>query len=228
MCTACVGYGGRVGITVGFDLDMTLIDPRPGIIAMMAVLGERSGVAIDGEFFAANLGPPLDHGLRACGAPEDRIDELVTWYRALYPEIVVAQTIALPGADAALRAVREAGGRTVVVTGKYGPNAALHIRAHGFEVDSLVGELWSTDKAQALIDHGAGVYIGDHVGDVQGAVAAGAVPVGVVTGPCSRAELLEAGAAVVFDSLDEFPDWLSSSAELREPGRSGQDPAPTG
>ena len=58
MCTACVGYGGRVGITVGFDLDMTLIDPRPGIIAMMAVLGERSGVAIDGEFFAANLGPP--------------------------------------------------------------------------------------------------------------------------------------------------------------------------
>jgi phosphoglycolate phosphatase len=228
MCTAGVGYGGRVGITVGFDMDMTLIDPRPGIVAAMVVLSERSGVALDGESFAANLGPPLDLGLRACGAPADRIDELVTRYRALYPEIVVAQTIALPGAEAALRAVREAGGRTVVVTGKYGPNAALHIRAHGFEVDSLVGELWSTGKAQALIDHGAGIYIGDHVGDVQGALAAGAIPVGVVTGPCSRTELLEAGAAVVFDSLEEFPDWLNAAAEPREPGRPGQGPAPTG
>src|SRR3979411_291717 len=135
MCTACVGYGGRVGITVGFDLDMTLIDPRPGIIAVMVVLSEQSGVALDGEFFAANLGPPLDLGFRACGAPEDRINELGTRNRDLYPDIDLAQTVALPGAEAALRAVREAGGRTVVVTGKYGPNAALHIRAHGFVVD---------------------------------------------------------------------------------------------
>jgi phosphoglycolate phosphatase len=220
-------YGGGVGITVGFDLDMTLIDPRPGMIAMLRVLSAQSGIELDGEYFAAHLGPPLEEGLAACGAPADRIDELVVRYRALYPEIVVPQTIALPGAAAALRIVRQGGGRTVVVTGKYGPNAELHVEALGFDVDVIVGELWATGKAQTLVDHNAVAYVGDHVGDVQGALAARAVPVGVETGPCGRAELLEAGAAVVFDSLDEFPAWFAAtSGELRERARSGPEPAP--
>jgi phosphoglycolate phosphatase len=209
-----------VGITVGFDLDMTLIDPRPGMIAVLKALSDETGLALDGNYFAENLGPPLDEGLRASGAPDGRIAELVTRYRELYPDIVVPETIALPGAEAALRAVHSVGGRTLVVTGKYGPNAALHVGSLGLEVDVLVGELWSTGKATALVEHGAAVYVGDHVADVLGALAAGAVPIGVPSGPCTRAELLDAGATVVFDSLDEFPDWLADSgAELRHAPR---------
>ncbi|EMD27135.1 HAD family hydrolase [Amycolatopsis azurea] len=215
-----------MGITVGFDLDMTLIDPRPGMVAVMNALGAESGLPLDGEFFAANLGPPLDDSLRGFGAPEERIPELVTRFRAMYPETVVPVTVALPGAAEALHAVREAGGRTVVVTGKYGPNAKLHLDALGFEVDVLVGELWSTEKAAALTEHGAGVYVGDHVGDVRGALAAGAVPVGVTTGPCTKDELLAEGAEVVFDSLAEFPAWFSSFDGLRAPGRSSREPDP--
>ncbi|WP_215541395.1 HAD family hydrolase [Amycolatopsis sp. CA-230715] len=200
-----------MGITVGFDLDMTLIDPRPGMVAAMDALAEESGLALDGEHFAANLGPPLDAVLRGFEAPEERIPELVARFRALYPGIVVPSTVALPGAAAALDAVRAAGGSTIVVTGKYGPNAALHLEALGFEVDTLVGELWSTEKAAALIEHGASVYVGDHLGDVRGALAADAVPVGVTTGPCERAELVDAGARVVFDSLEEFPGWFAEN-----------------
>lgn len=202
---------GAVGITVGFDLDMTLIDPRPGMVAAMDALAEESGLALDGEHFAANLGPPLDAVLRGFEAPEERIPELVARFRALYPGLVVPSTVALPGAAAALDAVRAAGGSTIVVTGKYAPNAALHLEALGFEVDTLVGELWSTEKAAALIEHGASVYVGDHLGDVRGALAADAVPVGVTTGPCERAELVEAGARVVFDSLEEFPSWFAEN-----------------
>ena len=197
-----------VGITVGFDLDMTLIDPRPGMVAAMNALGAESGLALDGEHFAANLGPPLDDILRGFEAPEERIPGLVDRFRALYPEVVVPITVALPGAAEALRAVRAAGGRTLVVTGKYGPNAQLHVDALGFEVDEVVGELWSTKKADALIAHGAAAYVGDHAGDIRGALAAGAIAVGVTTGPCDRAELLEEGAEVVFDSLEEFPAWF--------------------
>ena len=197
-----------VGITVGFDLDMTLIDPRPGMVAAMNALGAESGLALDGEHFAANLGPPLDDILRGFEAPEERIPGLVDRFRVLYPEVVVPITVALPGAAEALRAVRAAGGRTLVVTGKYGPNAQLHVDALGFEVDEVVGELWSTKKADALIAHGAAAYVGDHAGDIRGALAAGAIAVGVTTGPCDRAELLEEGAEVVFDSLEEFPAWF--------------------
>lgn len=221
-----------VGITVGFDLDMTLIDARPGMAAAMNALGVESGLPLDGDAFAANLGPPLDDILRGFEAPEERIPGLVDRFRALYPDMVVPSTVALPGTVESLRAVRAAGGRTLVVTGKYGPNAQLHVDALGLEVDEVVGELWSTRKAEALLAHDARVYVGDHAGDVRGALAAKAVAVGVTTGPCDRALLLSEGAEVVFDSLTEFPAWfektLSSWRELRGPARSGRAAGPAG
>ncbi|GHF43569.1 phosphoglycolate phosphatase [Amycolatopsis bartoniae] len=207
-----------MGITVGFDLDMTLIDPRPGMVSVMNALGEEAGLPLDGEHFASHLGPPLDMVLRDFGAPPERIPELVARFRELYPEIVIPETVALPGAHAALEAVRRAGGRTIVVTGKYGPNADKHIKALGFEVDVLVGELWAAGKAVALREHGAKAYAGDHLGDVRGALAAGVVPIAVTTGPCSREELAAAGAEVIFDSLAEFPAWFSSFG-VPEPAR---------
>ncbi len=199
---------------MGFDLDMTLIDPRPGMVAAMNALADECGLPLDGEAFAANLGPPLDHVLRGFEAPEERIPGLIDRFRELYPGIVVPRTVGLPGAAEALRAVRGLGGTVLVVTGKYAPNAALHLEALGLEVDELVGELWSTEKATALRAHHAVAYVGDHLGDIRGARAAGAVAVGVTTGPCDRAELLDAGADVVFDGLDEFPGWLAANEGL--------------
>lgn len=198
--------------TVGFDLDMTLIDPRPGMAAVMNEVGARTGYALDGEKFASNLGPPLDMIYREMGVPEEEVPDLVSLFRALYPEVVIPSTVALPGAAMALQCVRELGGSTMVVTGKYRKNAALHLEAMGWEVDHLYGELWATGKAESLKLHGAAVYVGDHIGDMRGAAGAGALGVGVVTGPCSRAELTEAGAAVVLEDLREFPEWLRTSS----------------
>ncbi|HEX3647890.1 MAG TPA: HAD hydrolase-like protein [Pseudonocardiaceae bacterium] len=197
-------------LTVGFDLDMTLIDPRPGMIAAMAALADETGLPLDGEYFAAHLGPPLDHVLRGFGAPEALVPGLVRRFRELYPDIVVPATVALPGAAAALAAVRAEGGRTLVVTGKYRPNAARHLTALGWEVDSLVGELWAGGKAEALREHGAALYVGDHVGDMIGAVTAGVYPVGVLTGPCDEAELRAAGARLVLPDLTGFPAVLAA------------------
>ncbi|WP_091678957.1 HAD family hydrolase [Amycolatopsis marina] len=200
-----------MGTTIGFDLDMTLIDPRPGMVAAMDALAAETGLPLDGEYFAAHLGPPLDHVLRDFGAPEADLPWLVARFRETYPEIVIPRTVALPGAEDTIKAVRAAGHQVLVVTGKYGPNAALHLDALGLRVDHLVGELWAAGKARALRDHGAAAYVGDHRGDVLGALAAGVLPVGVTTGPCPRAELLDAGAEVVLDSLEEFPAWLAAN-----------------
>ncbi|MEP7089448.1 MAG: ATP-dependent sacrificial sulfur transferase LarE [Nocardioidaceae bacterium] len=195
------------GLVVGFDLDMTLIDTRPGFAATLAVLAEETGVVLDTDEMSSRLGPPLGH-LLAPHFPADQVDALVDAFRAHYPDHAITPTQALPGAHASLDAVRRHGGRTVVVTGKYTPNAALHVDALGFGVDELVGEVWGVGKAAVLTEHGATVYVGDHVLDVQGAHAAGAVSVSVATGGSTAQELLDAGTDVLLGDLTEFPGWL--------------------
>jgi phosphoglycolate phosphatase len=195
-------------LTVGFDLDMTLIDSRPGIRAALRALSDATGVYIDADLAVTRLGPPL-HVEIAEWFPAERIAEAGDLYRALYPEHAIAGSIAMPGAVESVDAVHAAGGRAVVVTAKHQPNALLHLRHLGIDADEVVGDLWAEEKAAALRAHGAGVYVGDHTGDVRGARAAKVLSVAVATGPCSAAELRAAGADTVLADLLAFPGWLA-------------------
>jgi len=194
--------------TVGFDLDMTLIDSRPGIKALYEVLAAETGTHIDAELAVTRLGPPLEQEL-AHWFPAAHVPGIADRYRALYPDHAVAPASAMPGAREAVAAVREAGGRAVVVTAKHEPNARLHLEHLGIRPDEVVGSLWAEAKAEALREHGAAVYVGDHTGDVRGARLAGALSVAVPTGPCGAEELRAAGADVVLDGLPDFPGWLA-------------------
>jgi phosphoglycolate phosphatase-like HAD superfamily hydrolase len=196
-------------LVVGFDLAMTLIDTRPGFAATLRALPGETGVPVDVDLLCANLGPPLDHML-APYYPAEQLGALVDRFRVLYPDHAVAATPAMAGAHEALAAVRRRGGRTVVVTGKFTPNAALHVAALAFEIDHLAGEGWGVGKAAALQEQGAAIYVGDHVHDVEGARAAGALSVSVLTGGSSEAELRDAGTDVVLRDLGDFPAWLDA------------------
>ncbi|WP_046734073.1 HAD family hydrolase [Streptomyces humi] len=199
-------------LTVGFDLDMTLIDSRPGIHATYVALAERTGTYIDADLAVTRLGPPLAEEL-IHWFPAERIAEMSELYRAMYPEIAITATPAMPGAREAIAAVRDAGGKSVVVTAKYEPNAKLHLGHLGIVPDAVVGDLWAEQKAVALREHDAGAYVGDHVGDVRGARKAGALAVAVATGPCDAEELRAAGADVVLADLTELPAWLAGYRE---------------
>jgi phosphoglycolate phosphatase len=201
-------------LTVGFDLDMTLIDSRPGIRACYQALSERTGTYIDADLAVTRLGPPLAEEL-INWFPEDEITAMGDLYRSMYPAIAITATPAMTGAREAIDAVRAAGGRAIVVTAKYEPNAKLHLEHLGIHPDEVVGDLWAEQKAEALREHGAGVYVGDHVGDVRGARKADALSVAVATGPCSAEELTAAGADVVLGDLTEFPGWLAGYRPAR-------------
>jgi len=207
-------------LVVGFDLDMTLIDTAPGFRAVLQVLGAELGVDLPVEEMTQVLGPPLDLML-APYLPAEAIPAAGERFRALYPDHAVESIPLLPGAADALDAVRRHDGRIVVVTGKYPPNARLHLDHLGLEVDVLEGWVWGVGKADALRREGAAVYVGDHVHDVEGALAAEVVSVSVLTGGCSRADLEAAGTHAVLDGLGEFPVWLDqhlAANSVRSPG----------
>ncbi|MBZ4016302.1 haloacid dehalogenase [Streptomyces purpurogeneiscleroticus] len=194
-------------LTVGFDLDMTLIDSRPGIKDAYAALSAATGTYIDTDLVTTRLGPPLEQEIRNW-FPEDQVAEIADRYRALYPEHAITGTLAMEGAREAIEGVQRLGGRAIVVTAKYEPNAKLHLKHLDIHADAVVGSLWAEGKAEALREYGASIYVGDHTGDVRGARAAGALSVAVATGPCSEEELRAAGADVVLPGLAAFPAWL--------------------
>ena len=186
---------------------MTLIDTTPGFAATLVALSREVGVEFDVEGMCRRLGPPIDEML-APYFPADRLPALADRFRALYPDHAISRIAALEGAHEALAAVRRHHGRTLVVTGKVRRNAVLHVDGLRFDIDHLVGGVWGAGKGDVLREHGASIYVGDHVLDVEGARKAGALSVSVLTGGCTKDELLAAGTDVVLEHLGQFPEWL--------------------
>lgn len=192
---------------MGFDLDMTLIDSRPGIKATYDAVVRHTGVEIDTDLVVSRLGPPVELEM-ARWVDAARVDELADLYRTYYPDHAIDAALVLPGAEEAFAAVRAHGGRVLVITAKSAPHARLHLERIGLEPDVVHGRVWREGKADALRAERAWAYVGDHVDDVAAARSAGVRAVAVSTGPCSGLELEQAGADVVLHSLVDLADWL--------------------
>ncbi|MFC5676458.1 HAD family hydrolase [Aeromicrobium endophyticum] len=192
----------------GFDLDMTLIDSRPGIKAVYEQIVVESGAPIDTNAVVSRLGPPVEWEL-AHWMPEADVEHWADRYRELYPSLALELVETLPGALDAVEAARSRG-RTIVVTAKHGPNAVLHLQRLGLEVDEVFGRAWREGKGEVLRAEGASVYVGDHAHDMEAARAAEAHGVGITTGPCGADELRTAGASTVLTTLEDLPALLST------------------
>jgi phosphoglycolate phosphatase len=194
---------------VGFDLDMTLVDTRPGIAMALHAFAEELGRPIDADAIVAALGPPVADALSPWFAPEE-LPEAVSRFRQHMARVGVMDVVPLPGAAAAMDAARAAGHEVIVVTSKIEPLALATLANAGLDADRVFGDVWAEDKAGPLRARRAVCYVGDHPGDMRAAAAAGVPGVGVTSGATTRDELLAAGAHLVVASLDEFPAWLDS------------------
>jgi phosphoglycolate phosphatase len=204
------------GPVVGFDLDMTLVDSSAGIAATLRaaladVLGAPSEIADDR--IRPWIGLPLEDTVAGL-VPAADPDAVTHRYRELYAATGVPLTHLLPGVRETLQAIRDAGGRILVVSAKApaGVHEVLvHVGLASGELapDLVVGGLFAEAKGHRLLAESADVYVGDHSADVAAARVAGATSVGVATGPTPAPELFAAGADVVLDDLTAFPAWLA-------------------
>ena len=189
---------------------MTLVDSRPGIRASMSALAAETGVAIDVDLVLGRLGPKLEWEL-ANWFPETDVPRMAQRYRELYWDHCVGDgTSLLPGARESVDAVHAAGGRALVITAKSEPLAHRCLESVGIAADGVVGHVHGDEKRDALKEHGAHVYVGDVIADIEAGVDAGALAVGVTTGMHDERELKDAGATAVFPTLLDFPRWLAS------------------
>ena len=197
-------------LVVGFDLDMTLIDSRPGIRQSLLALSADTGVFIDADLVLTRLGPKLEDEL-AEWFPLPDVPAMAERYREHYFNHCVGDgTLCMAGARASVDAVHAREGRVVAITAKSERLSHRCLEGVGIAVDGVVGHMHGDEKRDALRVCDAAIYVGDTIADVRAGIDAGALAAGVATGMHSAEQLTEAGATTVFDSLEAFPSWFAA------------------
>ncbi len=201
---------------IGFDLDMTLVDSADAIVDGVAAAVAAFGGSADPELVRATVGLPLDRVFPDL-LPGIAYADALEVYRSRYLSHGLAMQSLLPAARECLELVVGDGFDVLVVSAKKDTHVQAVLATVGLDhlVASVVGERFAETKADALREAGALVYVGDHVGDVVGALGAGALAVAVATGPTAADELAAAGADVVLPDLRAFPAWWASWATGR-------------
>jgi phosphoglycolate phosphatase len=197
-----------VGRPVGFDLDLTLINSRPAIMAAWSALADELAVHIDLAEVDTRMGIKLEDEVQYW-FPVDGHQAAADSYRRHYIRLAPSMTFPLPGAAEALSAVQHSGERAVIITAKHPVSVAPSLAAVPLAADEVFAHVHGPEKAAVLARINAAVYVGDTPADMAAACAGGAAPVGVATGSFDAAELSAAGAQVVLDSLLEFPAWYA-------------------
>ncbi|HYP98214.1 MAG TPA: HAD-IA family hydrolase [Polyangiaceae bacterium] len=203
-----------------FDLDGTLTDSRPGILASMrhalTILGRE--IPPD-EALSRFIGPPTHDAFRELLQSNDA--ELNTRtigiYRERYAKLGLFESSVYPGISEGLKALREANYRLFVVTSK--PQVFANTIIDHFELRQYFSQVYGSELngersnkgeliAHVLSSEGISPpnawMIGDRLHDVAGAKRNGVRVAGVLWGYGPREELSEAGADTLFQTMPEL------------------------
>jgi phosphoglycolate phosphatase len=206
-----------------FDLDGTLADSKPGIVASMRhALGAVGVEAPPDDDLARLIGPPTFDAFAQLLGATDRpmLERAVQAYRDRYSTVGIFESRLYAGVAEGLGTLHAAGLALCVVTSKphvYARTIVEHFGLGGFFSEVYGSELSGVrgDKgeliAYALVTEGALAretwMVGDRSHDIVGAKKNGLRTAGVLWGYGTRDELLDAGADVLYASM---PDLVRS------------------
>jgi phosphoglycolate phosphatase len=198
------------------DLDGTLVDTYPGILAScleaLRALGHEPDETLD---VRGTIGPPLEDVMRILlqSYGDDRVGEAVAAYRRHYGESGFLGSVPYPGIGKSLEEMKRAGSRIYLATSKRAMFASrildhLKFAAYfdGVYGSGPGGELDHKPEllAHILSKHGLAsshsLMVGDRRYDISGAHAVGMRGLGVLWGYGTRDELETAGADKLVDS----------------------------
>ncbi len=203
-------------ISIFFDLDGTLCDPREGIVRSLQYALQKTGHAIPPESeLVRYIGPPLYKSFAVLLNSNDaeRVKHAVELYRERFASKGMFENSVYPGITDVLAGLYAERYRLYVVTSKptiFAQKILNHFRLaanflciYGSELDGrradksdLIAHVLEQEK---LIPTNA-VMIGDREHDIKGALANRVHPIGVLWGYGSRDELTKAGAAVLCET----------------------------
>ena len=212
--------GAAAPIAVLFDMDGTLVDSQPGIVAAMnATLRALGEPERDEADLRARIGPPLPETFSdLLGRPPGELDDIVAGYRERYRTTMREGTFVYPGIPALLAGLEAAGHPLAVATSKAQPLAeelldhlglgAWFAAIRGPVPPSHEDKAGTVGRALEALGTRAAVLVGDRHHDVTGARAHGLATIGAAWGYGGEDELWAAGARAIARRPDEVPGLL--------------------
>lgn len=213
-----------------FDLDGTTVNSLRSIAhfanATLSRFGQPTFPVDDYHHLAGGGAKKLIRNLvNATGAPEELYEPMLKDWVDSYDQNFLYLTEPYEGVEKMLRALREAGIHTAIVTNKHGPTATKICDTlfgnDGRLLEVCVGAYPemvlkpAPDEIFKLMDRfGVSaeecVYCGDHTIDMTCGRAAGVVTVGVTWGFHTREALYGAGADFVADTPAALTEYIKS------------------
>lgn len=203
--------------TIIFDLDGTLTDSGEGILNCAELALRHFDLPVpDRTAMRVFVGPPLHETFVKFGVPVNMVDEAVCVFRSRYTTVGKFENTPYPGVRRLLDALKARGHTLLIATSKP-ENMAIEI-LHKFELaqyfDRICGASLDRSRiskedviAYLLKLNGTAkdmVMVGDTAFDVVGAASHNIPCIGVSWGYGSSAEMRQAGAAAIADTIEEL------------------------
>jgi len=208
--------------TILFDLDGTLTDSGMGIMNCAELALRHFGLPVpEREEMRTFVGPPLDHTFMKFGVPADRVSEAIALYRSRYVPIGKFENDPYPGIEELLKTLKAQGHRLYVATSKPEEMSIEILEHFGLAkyFDRICGasldrtRMEKADVIRYLLDLVGGaenaVMVGDTAFDVIGAKQHGIPTIGVAWGYGKVADMQEAGAIAIADTMEELLELLT-------------------
>jgi phosphoglycolate phosphatase len=228
--------------TVIFDLDGTLVDTAPDLVATLNIIFARSGLPPVAYDAARNMVGGGARAMIARGlAAENRklepaeVDRLVADFIAYYELHIADESRPFPGLETALDALAAEGFRFAVCTNKLERLSVRLLDAFGlsqrfaaicgadtFGLRKPDPELLRLTLARAGGSPDRAVMVGDSMNDIASARAAG-IPVVAVDYGYTETPVGELGSDRVISALDELPNAVLDLLLARKPARAAQE-----
>lgn len=205
-----------------FDLDGTLTDSGEGIMNCATLGLQHFGLPVPSrEEMRVFVGPPLDQTFIRFGVPADKTDEAIAVFRSRYRTVGKFENFPYPGIREALQTLKAQGHRLFVATSK--PEVLANEVLEHFGLSEFFEQIAGatldgsrSHKADVITyllgltgDVGQTIMVGDTAYDVTGAAAHGIPTIGVSWGYGEVADMENAGAIAIANTMVELVELLN-------------------
>jgi len=207
-----------------FDLDGTLTNPEIGITTSVMYALEKFNIKVtDRKELHPFIGPPLDYSFQTYyGLSKEESEQAIKYYRERFSVKGLYENEVYEGVEKLLQELKESGKTLIIATSKP-EEFTLKILEHfdllkyfdfvaGATMDGSRGEKADVIRyaleISGIKDKSEAIMIGDRKYDILGAKENGLDSMGVLFGFGDRAELTEAGADYIAESVADIIKYI--------------------